>query len=122
MKRLISLLAIVCLCVGLVGCALPFVPHFESEKYLEEFQNNWCYQALGEDLRADYGDLYTAVTDGMRTDETVTVSGEKPVTGNGVAVTLSHPLMTQEEPPVYGVYQRQSAVFLFVAPLWHRGL
>ena len=96
MKRLISLSAIVCLCVGLVGCALPFVPHFESEKYLEKFQNNWSYQALGEEMQADYGDLYTAVTDGMRTDETVTVSGEKPVTGNGVAVTLSHPLIDRK--------------------------
>lgn len=116
MKRLISLLAIVCLCVGLVGCALPFVPHFESEKYLEEFQNNWCYQALGEDLRADYGDLYTAVTDGMRTDETVTVSGEKPVTGNGVAVTLSHPLMTQEEMyRLYTAFTNDNPQFFFLS-------
>ena len=86
--------AVVLVCVLLVGCSLsdvwPFAT-FESTKYIEQFQDNWCYRFLDEDMQANYGDLYTAVTDTMDQDMTVTVEGDTPMTGYGVEVRLSHP-------------------------------
>ena len=116
MKKRSFLLIVLCLCVALGGCAFPFAPQFESEKYLEAFQNNWCYRALGEALQADYGDLYTAVQDGMHADTVVTVAGEKPITGDGVAVTLSHPLKTQEEMHrLYTAFTNDNPQFFFLS-------
>ncbi len=70
---------------------------FESDKYLADFADNWCYRHLSEDMQADYGDLYTAMIDGWETDRTVTVEGDTVITGPGASVRLSHPLSTQQE-------------------------
>lgn len=73
------------------------IASFESDKYLSEFQDNWCYRQLDEDMQADYGDLYTALTDGWGDDRMVTVNGDTTVSGPGDQVRLSHPLSSEEE-------------------------
>jgi hypothetical protein len=70
---------------------------FDSDKYLEEFEDSWSYQCLTPELQANYGDMYTAVMDGMDTDTEVTVTGEDTVTGWGVDVRLSYPLADEKE-------------------------
>lgn len=70
---------------------------FDSDKYLEEFEDSWSYQCLTPELQANYGDMYTAVMDGMDTDTEVTVTGEDTVTGWGIDVRLSHPLQDEKD-------------------------
>lgn len=92
--------AVILVCLLFSGCRLsdflPF-PTFESTKYIERFQNKWCYRLLDEDMQANYGDLYTAVTDNMENDMTVTVEGDTPMTGYGMEVRLSHPPKTDAD-------------------------
>ena len=125
MKKRIAL--IVLLCVTLLmsgGCDLWStlesvaarleIYHFESEKYLEQFENNWSYRHLSADMQATYGDLYTAVTDGFETDCIVTTKGDNPVTGEGVEVRLSHTLSPDEVSQLFQAFLYDNPQFFYL--------
>ncbi len=125
MKKRILLIAF--LCVALLtsgGCDLLSTlqtvveqletESFESDKYLAQFENNWCYRHLPADLQADYGDLYTAVTDGWSTDRTVTVGEEDLTTGEGEEVPLSHPASAEEVHRLFQAFLYDNPQFFYV--------
>ncbi len=91
------------LLVSLVGCInLPLSnkpPIPDADTYIAAFRDKPYYQALSTDMRTCYGSVYTALTDGFATDETVTITREDGTTqtDNGIRITLPGILANREQ-------------------------
>ncbi len=125
MKKRIALVVFLCVTLLMTGgcdvwstlesvAARLETVHFESEKYLERFENNWCYRYLSADMQADYGDLYTAVVDGFETDRMVTTKGDDPITGEGDEVRLSHTLSPDEIRQLFQAFLYDNPQFFYL--------
>ena len=92
------LTALFLVCVFFLGGCAPLdallqyvsLPIYDAQKYQHEFTNRWEYQRLSNEDKHYYGQLYTAVTDTMATDTTVSLIGADGTTSSvpGVRVTL----------------------------------
>lgn len=107
MKKLLTALLAGC-CLLLSGCSF-FFPGLEdssadspsdSERYLSEFRDGWCYQRLDDRLKTGYGEVYAALRDRFGQDEQVTISDSAQGPSQeyrGLRVELSKPLRSREE-------------------------
>lgn len=58
------------------------------------WEKNWCYQRLSPPLQENYAAIYTAVKDGFRQDEMVTVSGEERL---GIRISLPQEVTSEAD-------------------------
>ncbi len=64
--------------------------------YINEFKDNWQYRELDSRLQECYGTLYTALTDGFDTDDTVTIA-DTDSASIGIAVELPNELSGESD-------------------------
>ncbi len=127
MKRLFCVL----LCVVLFsGCTLPQPttpthPHTSPTDTRPVHNDAWAYDCLSAAQQENYDAVYTAVADGFATDSVVTLShhGEQGEevndTSAGIAVTLPHPLSTQEEvSQLYDAFMQDNPAFFHVGSVY----
>ena len=115
-----ALLSALALCIGLCGCIpLPSIVTPPSPtKYLNEFADNWQYRYLTQEERACYGSIYTALTDGMDTDETVSItdSDEEPKTDIGIQIKLPHTVQSTEDMTrLFNAFFRDNPHFFYIS-------
>ena len=98
LRKILTCLLILSLLPGTCGCNIltTLIPDRQREPiadpdaYIDEFKNNRLYNALDRDMQQCYGTLYTALTDGIDDDSTVSLSSgdSDKKTTNGIAIEL----------------------------------
>ena len=122
MRKFIACLAAFLLVIPLSGCSLvqQFLQVPDADKYLDAYQNNPQYLTLTDQQKKCYGSIYTALTDGMATDETVFIgetSETETVTYSypGIQVRLPSPMQSKEEIDLlYNAFFRDNPQFFYV--------
>ena len=122
MRKFIACLAAFLLVIPLSGCSLvqQFLQVPDADKYLDAYQNKPQYLTLTDQQKKCYGSIYTALTDGMATDETVFIgetSETETVTYSypGIQVRLPSPMQSKEEIDLlYNAFFRDNPQFFYV--------
>ena len=105
LRKLAILLLACVLLVGASGCSLlsSLIPSAQPSNiadpntYINEFKDNWQYGELDSHLQECYGTLYTALTDGFTTDDTVTIADSDDSPSIGIAVELPNELTGESD-------------------------
>lgn len=119
-RRLLPLIATLALLSSLCGCFIlpqPVTPPSPT-KYRYEFLNNWQYRYLSQEERDCYGSIYTALTDEVAVDETVTIGDDKSIAQQhpGIQIRLPHPVQSQEDMArLYNAFFRDNPHFFYVS-------
>lgn len=115
-KKLLSALLVGGLLLSAMGCHLPSLPaSVQWNKYESEFRNQWQYRYLSVDEKACYGAIYTALTDGFKQDETVTIE-DTAEAEYGVSIPLPQPLQDKQQASrVYNAFFRDNPRFFYVS-------
>ncbi len=93
----------------------------DADKYLDEFRNNWQYTYLNQRIQSCYGAMYTVLTDGFATDDTVCITEENGQQSQyiGVNIPLPMPLHSQEEAAqLYNAFFRDNPHFFYISGLY----
>lgn len=116
LKKFVCTLLVGGLLLSAMGCHIPSLPvSVQWNKYESEFRNHWQYRYLSADEKACYGAIYTALTDGFKRDEPVTIEDavEEPY---GVSVSLPQPLKDKKQASrVYNAFFRDNPDFFYVS-------
>ncbi len=104
LRKLAILLLTCTVLVGMNGCSMigTLIPSLPSRNvadpntYINEFKNNRQYGTLESRLQECYGTLYTALTDGFGTDDTVTIADNNS-TSIGITVELPNELADESD-------------------------
>lgn len=117
---------VICLASLFTGCSLVFPGLDESSSgkagsktdYSSEYENKWCYQRLPQDLKTNYGDIYSAVKDGFDRDEKVIISDSVLKTQReylGLRAELSKPLKSKKDAELlYTAFIWDNPQFFFI--------
>lgn len=113
--RLCLLAAALLLCSGCMEWALSAGQNAiaDPDKYRGQFSDRWCYSRLPEQLRTDYGTVYTALTDGFARDETVRIA-EKSETVIGITIRLPEPVAREEAEMLYTAVLYDHPSFFYI--------
>lgn len=117
-RRLVVILLACALFLG--GCApldslLQYIttPVYNAQKYENEFADKWEYQRLTSDEKRYYGQLYTAVTDTMGTESTVSPTDNSNIPGIRV-VLPGAALSNQDIVRLYEAFYNDNPQFIYL--------
>lgn len=114
-KMVAAVAALLLLLSGCIGGNTPAT--VDPAKYREVFQDNWQYRYLNDEEQECYGALYTALTDTVDRDETVTITDATGVAREhpGIRIKLPHPITEQENVTrLYNAFFRDNPQFFYV--------
>ena len=122
--RKLTILLLTCIIpIGMSGCSalsslIPFTPSrniADPNTYINEFKDNRQYATLDSRLQECYGTLYTALTDGFDTDDTVTIADAGESTSIGIAVELPIELSSEKDPQtLYTAFFYDNPQFFYI--------
>ncbi len=105
LRKIAALLIILAMIAGLSGCSFlaSLIPTTQTHDiadpntYIDEFKDHRQYIELESHLKKCYGTLYTALTNGFKTDDTVTIPAADSRSTIGIAVELPSDLNGESE-------------------------
>lgn len=88
-------------------------PVYDAQKYQNEFADRWEYQRLTSEEKRYYGQLYTAVTDTMAVESTVSPTDSTDVPGIRVVLTDAT-LSNQDIVRLYEAFYNDNPQFIYL--------